>query len=244
MKSARILTFIVSLTCLIVASPKVHAQFGIGAGLAAVGDNIYQAGGELEDFLRKDKQELTYGDISGDIGFYGTLRYKHPMGALRLTGDVSYIYFQASRITIVQISNTGTDPNNTDSLKATFEVGTSIIPINAGLEFTIPVDVVRPYVGAALSYTFFNRTYADAEGDQGLTDISNRSAGEAEFGAMLGAGVELSVASLTLDLGLRYSLANIFSMDENEQDIRYLQLGATLYFGDLVGNSDDDSQDD
>jgi len=204
-----------------------RAQFGFGLGLAAIGDNISQAGGELGDLIRDDS--ISYGDISGNIGFYVSARARFEMGMLRLLGDASYVYFQSSEITLTDAAVNLQD----STVDATFEVGTSMIPVQVGVGVALPVPVVKPYLAAHFGYTFVNRTYTFVSGSDELRrlDVGNRSAGDPEVGLAFSAGAEVALGIATLDVGLRYNLANLFTTSDGEEPMRYLQVGASLIFG-------------
>lgn len=216
-----------------------HAQFGAGGGfgLASIGENVNKAGGELEDLLRKDAETLTYDDVSGEVGFYGKSGIKKAFGGLRIAADVGYIYFQNSQIKLTTFS-----VDEDTNVSATFEVGTNMIPISLGLEYAIPISAVRPYVGAYPTYTFINRTYTVIEGDR-VANIENTSAGENEFGLGVEAGIELGfIPSMTLAFSGRYTVANMFSADDNEGTFGLFQLGVGIWFGDLLGVDDEDDE--
>lgn len=212
---------------LAIAASVAYSQIGIGAGLAAVGDNIQQAGGSLADLLKKDS--ITYGDVAGTIGAYVTVRGRLPASnVMQITGDLSYTYFQNEEIVLTDLA---VNPDST--AEATFEVGTTLVPINAGIQFSLPSKIIIPYAGAQFSYTFVNRTYAYTSGSSELNSvtINNTSAGEDEFGMALNAGVDISLGDLTIDVGARYNLANLFTQDDDEKGMRYLQVGAAILFG-------------
>lgn len=219
--------FWIVLVVLACSAATARAQFGFGIGVAAAGDNVGQAGGELRDLLSKDS--ITYGDVSGDIGFYATGRLHLSLGVFRLLGDVSYVYFQSPEVTLTDVGFNAAD----STVDATFEVGTSMIPVQVGAAVALPLPVAKPYVGAHLGYTFVNRTYTFVRGNDELErlDLSNKSAGDPEFGIAFSAGVEVNLAFATLDVGARYNLANLFTMDANESSMKYLQVGASLLLG-------------
>lgn len=216
---------------------ELRSQIGVGVGLASTGEDVFKAGGELEDLLRKDAENLTYGDLSGEIGFYGKAGFKKGFGGFRLAGDVSYVYFQNSQIKLTTFS-VAQDTN----VSATFEVGTNLIPVSLGLEYVLPISTVRPYVGVYPIYTFVNRTFTRLEGDM-IAGVENVSAGENEFGLGFEGGVELAaVNNLAITLSSRYTLANMFSADDNEGTFGLFQLGLSIWFGDILGNEDDKSE--
>ena len=219
--------FWIVLATLACCATTATAQFGVGAGLAAVGDNVGQAGGELRDLLNKDS--ITYEDVSGDIGFYVSGRARFELGILRLLGDVSYVYFQSPEITLTDAAINAQD----STVNATFEVGTSMIPIQAGIAVALPIPVVKPYLGMHLGYTFVSRTYTFVSGSDELErlDLQNKSAGDPEFGLAFSGGIEIGLGFATLDIGARYNLANVFTIDDDEQSMRYLQVGASLMLG-------------
>jgi outer membrane protein W len=158
---------------------------------------------------------------------------KLSLGDVRLAGEFSYAYFQASQITLTSLTI-----NDDTTVSATFEVGTSLIPISLGLEYALPIESFHPYIGAYPVFTIVNRTYTHIEGDQ-ITGVENASAGENEFGIGGEVGVEFGVAG-TVGLGvrLRYTVMNMFSTREGEASSGLLQLGASLWFGNLFPEGD------
>jgi len=196
--------------------------FGAGLGLAALGNNIGQASGELGNLFAKDS--ISYGDVSGNVGFYGTGRVRFKADPFWLMGDVSYVYFQSSEIQLRDFSNNS----------ATFEVGTSMVPVNVSATFAIPAPVVHPYVGVGLGATFISRTYTftavDGNGNASAWDVYNRSETEPEYGGQIHGGVEFDLGGVTLDTRLQYNMSNLFSTGDNENSLGYLQLGVALMF--------------
>ncbi|HVZ37656.1 MAG TPA: outer membrane beta-barrel protein [Candidatus Kapabacteria bacterium] len=203
-----------------------QAQFGFGAGLAAAGDNISQAQGELSDLF--NKQNISAGDISGNLGFYAQGRVRIDLAPINLIGDVSYIYFPSKEITLTQ----GTVNPSDSTGSARFDVGTSMIPIAAGATFALPLPVLKPYVGAQLCYTYIKRTYTFVSGGSQFQSlqIENTDASDPEVGMTLNAGVEFDLAVLTLDVGARYNMTNLFTTSGSEKPMRHLQIGASLFF--------------
>lgn len=227
-----------ALATLLLTSNTAFAQYGIGAGVAAIGEDIHKAGGELEDLLQKDGDDLNYEDISGEVGIYGKIGYKHGLGGFRIVGDAAYIYIQNSRVKLTQF-----DVSEDTTVSATFEVGTSLIPISAGVEYALPVSSFRPYVGAYPSYMFVNRTFTYVEGEE-IKEVENKSAGENEFGLGVEAGAEFSLFnSVTLAVSARYSIANLFTAEDGEDNQGILLVGASLWIGDIIGGGDDSDED-
>ena len=215
----------------------LRAQVGIGFGFASTGEDVYKAGGELEELLRKDAESLNYSDLSGEVGFYGKAGFKKGFGGPRVVADLSYIYFQNSQIKLTTFSI-----DQDTNLNATFEVGTSLIPVSVGLEYALPLSSFHPYVGAYPVYTFVNRTFTRIEGDQ-IAGIENASAGENEFGLGVEAGLEFApVKSLSFALSSRYTVANMFSADENEGTFGLFQLGLSVWFGDILGAEEEGTE--
>ena len=227
------------LLMILCAGYSANAQYGIGAGIAALGENINKAGGELDDLLHKDGDDLAYEDLSGEVGVYGKVGYKHGLGGFRLAADAAYIYVQKSRVELTQL-----DVSEDTTVSATFEVGTSLIPISLGLEYALPTSSFRPYVGAYPSYTFVNRTFTYVEGEE-IKDVENKSAGENEFGMGFEAGAEFSLFNtVSLAVSARYTVLNMFSAEDGEDSHGALLVGASLWIGDIIGGDDDDSGDD
>lgn len=208
-------------------STVAHAQFGIGGGVAALGDNILEAGVNLTRVFGSDT--LRYGDIGGVVGGYviGHFRYGYGHYA-RLNLDVSYVFIPAETIRLVRVSESADE--------AVFEVGASLIPIALGAEVVLPGDNVRPYAGAQLSYTIFNRTFAHVQGNEEFNrdDITSEWAGHDRWGLAFRGGVEFAAGPLALDLGLRYNLASLFNAKQGEREMNYLQVGVGVLFGELL----------
>lgn len=208
------------------ATANTHAQVGFGLGVAAIGDNVGQAGGAIKDLIQKES--ISYGDVSGDIGFYVTGRGRVQVGPIRLLADLSYVYFQSAEITLTDASINVAD----STVNATFEVGTSLIPIYLGASVALDIPVVHPYIGGQIGYTYVNRTYTFVSGSSELNrpEFSNESAGDPEFGVTIIGGVEIEIGPAVLDIGARYNLSNLLSQDEGEKPMRYLQAGASFFF--------------
>jgi opacity protein-like surface antigen len=229
MKFAAKTLFIVTILA-IAGFGTASAQFGFGVGIASSGANLNQAAGNLSDLLSKDT--ISYSDVSGGFGFYLSGRMKYPLGPVRLVGDASFIYFPAKQITLTMANMTGSDAS------AEFNVGGTYIPIGLGLDYALPTPVLHPYIGAELTYTYVNRTFAAVSGNTDMfkPTLENRNTGS-DWGLMVGAGIELNVFSvMALDVGARYNLENLFSKETDVPDAKYLQVGASLFYGDLYSS--------
>ncbi|HVK40348.1 MAG TPA: hypothetical protein VNA88_17590 [Candidatus Kapabacteria bacterium] len=204
-----------------------HAQFGIGGGVAALGDNILEAGVNLTRVFGSDT--LRYGDIGGVVGGYVIGHFRYGYGNyVRLNLDVSYVFIPAETIRLVRVNETGDE--------AVFEVGASLIPIALGGEVVLPGENVRPYIGSQLTYTVFNRTFAHVQGSEEFNrdDITSEWAGHDRWGLAFRGGVEFAAGPLALDLGLRYNLASLFNAKQGEREMNYLQVGVSVLFGELL----------
>jgi opacity protein-like surface antigen len=233
----RTLQFLLAALFLLPAS--ASAQLGIGGGIAAMGSSIRGAAEDLNELRQRDS--ITYADVDGGIGFYGTFRIKYSYGGFwRFAGDVAYTYYPNENIRLVEY-----EAGDTNS--ATFEVGASLITGSIGLDLALPTEGVRPYASGQFTYTIFNRTLARVSGSESIEDaeVQNKWEGSNEWGLAIGAGVEFAAGStLALDIGLRYNLANLFSMKETEPATNYLQAGVTLFFGDLLKDAKEEQEDE
>jgi len=227
MKARLLLTSAIAM--LAIGAP-VHGQFGIGlgAGLVAAGDGVSQAAGDLQDFISKDS--LTFTDVTGNVGFtvvgrvrYGLSRY------LGLNGDASIAFFSSEN---VQLTSASLNPEDT-SVNATFEVGTTVIPVSAGVSAGFTAGPLRPFVGADIGLTFVKRTYTFVSGNTGGVDeveIENKSAGDPELGVALNGGADLTLGPVVLEIGFRYNMANMLSQADGEDPMRYLRIAASIIF--------------
>ena len=231
------LTALLVLT-IVVGGRTASAQVGVGAGIASSGADIRQSSMRIGDVAGDD--EVTYADISGGTGFFATARLKYGFaGPLRFAGDVAYIFFPSREITVTNVTING------EKVSGTFDVGVTMLPVSAGIDVALPLPLLRPYVSAQAVYTFISRTSVWAGGDTELnsTEVTNSWEEESEFGASFGAGVELSLGFGALDIGARYTMADMLTSDDGAS-LQYLSLAATLYFGSTMGGGDDEDDDD
>src|SRR5687768_10473042 len=228
----RALAFL-SVACVWAAPAPSVAQFGFGAGVAVMGDNVLEAGVNLSRVL--DGDTLQYSEIGGVIGGYviGHFRYGYGHFA-RLNVDVGYVFFPSENIRLVEV--------NAETNEALFEVGASLIPIALGTEVVLPNDNVRPYLGAQLTYTVFNRTFAYVQGNESFNrdDVRTEWAGRDRWGLAFRTGCEFAIGDFALDIGARYNLASLFHANEGEKSMNYLQIGANLLFGELMNTREED----
>lgn len=209
------------------------AQFGIGAGVAAMGDNILESGVNLSHV--SDGDSVQYGDIGGVIGGYVIGHFRYGYGSFtRLNVDVSYVFVPSKNIRLVEASST--------SNEAVFEVGATLIPIAIGTEIVMPNKVVRPYLGAQVTYTIFNRTFAYVQGNEAFNrdDIHNEWEGHNRWGLAFRTGCEFALGNIALDIGARYNLASLFNETDGSESMNYLQIGANLLFGELIYTQEQD----
>jgi outer membrane protein W len=220
------------LAAALAGAPCARAQFGIGAGVAAMGDNVIEAGVNLGHLFA---DSLQYGDIGGVVGGYVIGHFRYGYGSYgRLNLDVSYVFFPAETIRLVKMSES--------SNEAVFEVGANLIPIALGGEVVLPNEHVRPYLGAQVSYTIFNRTFAYVQGNEAFNrdDIRSEWAGHDRWGLAFRGGAEFALGDVALDLGLRYNLASLFNAKEGENGMNYLQVGLSVLFGELVNTREEE----
>ncbi len=229
----------VALLLFVALGATASAQFGFGGGVATSGEDLRAATGNFASLVTADS--ITYSDISGGTGFFVSGRLKWSLaGPLRIAGDVAYLFFPARNITVTSLETNGQE------VSGTFDVGATMLPLSLGLDLAIPIPVLRPYVSAQAVYTFVSRTSAFVSGASELNtaDVTNNWGDEGEFGAAFGAGVELVLGAVTIDLGARYNLADLFTSGSDEPSVKFLQVGATLYFGSTLSSGDDDSDHD
>ena len=207
-----------------------RAQVGVGAGLAAMGADVRRASDDLGRLSSGDS--LSYSDLTGGAGFFAAFRIKYSYGGIwRFAGDATYLYFPSSEIELIETSQSGSTSTGV------FDIGATLIIGSFGLDITLPVETIRPYLSAQGTYTIFNRTVARVSGENSIDDaeIQNRWAGSNEWGMALGAGMEFAAFStMAIDIGARYNFSNLFTTDDDEPSVGYLQVGATLFFGDLM----------
>ncbi len=135
-------------------------------------------------------------------------------------GTISWHKFPESNIDIV-------NPENGDTL-ALLTSTTNIIPITAGINFYLIKSFIGLYGFGELSYNYI---YSSIDAKYGDIPLSiDKSPKDSRVGFGLGVGADLDLSITTLNLELKYSLANLIGKESEEKGKNYFAISLGILF--------------
>jgi len=205
-----------------------YSQLGIGfhAGLSTPNNQI-------NNVYNSDKLDLKKPDYFGSllrestkIGYHIGMKLRLNMSEnLFFVGGIIWNKFPQTSIEILN-SKTG---DTLISLQAT----QNVIPISAGLNLYLLQSMISPYLTGELSYTIISNSIdykqiplTPVEIDPNITDA------RAGFG--LGAGVDIDLKLVYLNIEGKYNISNLIGKVSEEQNKNYFTLSLGVYFGNPV----------
>lgn len=208
---------------LLLAASNVFAQgidIGFHLGLSTPNDqiaNIYnkkQVGldsNKVGNFLSKGMDAGYHLAVKGRIGLSENADF--------------YVGFGYHRFpqTDIQV----TDPT-TGKVLATLASNTNIVPINAGLNFYLFRSVVGLYATGDLAYNYISSSL-DYKG-AGIDIPISKTPADSRLGFGLGAGVDISLGLIMLNVEAKYNYINLIGKEDDESTKNYLSFGVGVYF--------------
>lgn len=197
-------------------------SFGFQVGLSTPSDKI------ADVYNRK-----TIGLDSGKVGdfFDNGMKSGYNIGVkIRLplsdnftfVGGFSYNKFPESEITVKYPTTTA----KMDSVILTST--TNIVPINAGINIYLFKSFLAPYISADLTYNYISSSL-----DYKYTKISiplSKSEANSRMGFSVGAGMDLNLKLITVNLEGKYHYLNLIGKEDAEAEKSYFTLCAGIYF--------------
>ncbi len=200
----------------------LNAQsFAIGGGLSTPSDeinNVYNS-----DFVTNDDFVGNLLRQSSGFGFHiGSRLYLELDEELALVFGIALHRFNESRLDVYD--------ENGEELIAVLQATQNIVPISVGLDYPVYKGFVGFYVAGDLQYNYIFNTIDIVRNDLAIPFADEPT--NNRVGASFGAGVEIDLAALILDLGLRFNHANIIGKEDNEGDKTYLTFNLSVLFGE------------
>ena len=136
------------------------------------------------------------------------------------TGNVGWQKFPESNLDVI-------NPDNGDTLAHLTSVQ-NIIPITAGVNFYLLHSIVGIYGVGELSYNYL---YSSIDAQYGDVPVQiDESAKTSRVGFGIGAGLDFDISLATLNLELKYNIANLIGKETGEKDKNYLSISLGVLF--------------
>ena len=198
-------------------------DFGFHIGLSTPNDKI-------SDVYNKKSVDLQ--DSANSIGKFvskGMSAGYHigVKGRISMSDKVDfYLGFGFNRFPDTDIKVTA--PNDPSKVLATLSSSTQVIPINAGVNFYLLRSFIGLYATGDLAYNYVSSTL---DYKTGIVDIPiSRTPSDSRLGFGVGAGLDVSLGLILLNIEAKYNQINLIGKDENEKDKSYVSFGLGIYF--------------
>lgn len=212
-----------------------NAQAGSGLGFFI---GLSTPNDQINDVYNSDKlAEISTGNLYREAtssGFDIGAKLRLPVNDnLTIFGSIGWNRYPQSKIEVK-------DPSNTDGPPiATLLTTQNIVPIGFGVNFYPFQSHLSVYGTGELTYNYlYNSVELDVGSDFNLT---NKSPSYNRIGAGFGAGIDLDLEIILLNLEAKYNFANLIGKSEDEKSKNYLTLNVGVFFGG--SNSDSNSPD-
>lgn len=198
-------------------------KFGFGFGASVPNDQMGNIFNNSQQIL--DKLDNSVADVllnSEGIGYNIGIKLRVDLpGNFIFSGGFAFHKFPDQNIRLVV----------TDDEKAAIDTSVSVIPnlipINAGLLFNvIDTKFVDFYLRAEGQFNILSYSLSQTAAD--LTNISDTTNGR--LGAGLGAGIDISLVLVRLNLDARYNFVNLGLRNEDEKQKGYFSLTGSIFF--------------
>lgn len=218
MKKAIILASFLALIMSIPAKSQGSLELIAKLGLSTPNNqinNIYNSNTlKVEDLLGYLSRE------GAKLGYHFSLGIRYPLAdEFKLVAGIAWHRFPE---TDIEVKN----PND-QTLLLKLSTVQNVFPINVGVNFyPIPSDFINVYGVGELSYNYISYTvdYNDIPLNLDTSPVYNR------VGFGLGAGIDLNVKLLILNLEAKYNIMNLIGKESGEPDKSYVTLSLGVVF--------------
>ena len=192
-------------------------DFGVRFGLSTPNDeiaNIYNA----DEIKLNDSTTSSFLNNGLDAGYHlgVRLRFNIPASSFSVVGGLGLHRFPQTKIMIDET-----------------EINTSIliVPVTADLQYQLlDFKVVDFYLQGGLSYNQI-MTSIDFNGiPLPIQDNLQETSSDSRIGGSIGAGMDISLVLLSINVFADYNLTNIMGRDNNENSKEFLAVGIGVYF--------------
>lgn len=200
---------------------KAQTSFGFYGGLSTPSEqisNVYNS-----DSLKTENVVGTLKRSAANTGYHVGARLRLGLGEdLVFIGGISLSRFPSSKIDIVV-------PNGTDTIRTTLTSTQNIIPIAVGVNYYLTKKLIGVYAIGELSYNYLTNSIDGTI--QGVNFPLDRSPTYNRVGFGLGAGMDIDLKLLTLNVEGKYNLVNFIGSEEGEKSKSFVTLSVGIYFG-------------
>jgi hypothetical protein len=205
--------------CTILGSVTVaHAQsLSIGVGLSTPNEAVSSVYNNIT--LQNFGEDLK---DAASFGYHIQAKYRFGLGeSVRFALGAGWHRFPEADIII---------KNPQDDKTYVLTATSNIIPITAGIEYSLIKSAIGVYLMGDLSYNYLANSVGLKQGDIDLPFAKSETL--SRVGAGLGAGVDFDLNVLTLDVGAKYNLVNLINKENaDEPDRSYFALTVSVVFG-------------
>lgn len=207
-------------------------DFGVEVGLSTPNDeinNVYNR--DLQPIITKitsNQNDTLFGNMLRDgasLGYHVGVRVKIPLKKwLKIQGSIGYHKFSQSDIDVI-------DPLD-NKLLATLFTYQNIIPITAGADiYYINTKLLNFYVSGELAFNQFSFTTEVKNRRSDVISIPIQNTGAYNnFGVAAGAGFDINLKLIKLNLDVRYHLLNLINSIEDDKFKNYISVSTAVYF--------------
>ncbi len=191
-------------------------QIGVNIGLSTPNNelnNIYNSSSiqNVGNFVRQGTK------LGYHVGIRGRLNLSDN---LMFVGGIAYHKFPQTSISIFNPSS----PNDTITLSVT----ENVIPITAGVNYYIIKQFIGLYGVGELSYNYISSS-VDAQYGSIPVQLS-KSPTDSRIGFGIGAGMDLDVKLVTLNLEAKYNMINLIGQKAGEQSKAFVSVALGVFF--------------
>jgi hypothetical protein len=228
MKSYKIITL---LLLLIISTNKLNAEnslhLGISAGLAIPNEKVSQFFDEAKQYIQKDS-----------INAWGNYLFNKASNVgynIKLQGRIELSdYFTFVPSVGISRFNDGVYDlvvpfGNGDTAHAKTQSTTNVVPISIGINAYLFKSFISPYVSADLVYNYIAYSY-DFIWDEKFAAPIATSTTMHRIGYSVGAGIDIDLALISLNLEAKFDAINIIKYNGHEPSKNYYTFSVGIIF--------------
>ncbi len=223
--SNRIVTSFLLVTSIILINFSVSSAAGplglhFKAGLSTPNDQISQVYSD-DNLTSSNISSGEFFSENADMGYHlGVAARVEISKMFHFVGGVEFHRFPRSEFKLV-IPNEDTGENEVHKFKST----QNIIPIHAGINLAfINTELLNIYATGGFAYNYISNSvdYVTEESDIAVPLNLDLSPTDSRIGYFLGAGTDIDLQLLKINLELKYQHINLVGKDTGESDKRFL----------------------
>ncbi|MDQ1266927.1 MAG: b-brl protein [Bacteroidota bacterium] len=202
-----------------------QAEFHIGfnLGLSTPNDKINDVyNGEKLSWDSLSNNNVLHESIKS--GYHIGMRLRLPLdedGSYTFIGGIAFHRFPESNIIII-------NPKDNTPL-ATLKTMQNVVPITVGINAYLFKSILGLYVNGELTYNYIANS-VDIDSEISVPFKYSLSPSDSRVGFGLGAGFDMNLKLITLNLEARYNMINLIGRETDEGTKSYLSLSFGVFF--------------